>query len=125
MSEKYTILVVDDDSMNHKIISHIMKDEPEYRLFYANGGIDALEKMKVHFYDLILLDVKMADMDGLETLRRIREFSKVPVVLMTGDKTLNTSSDFTKLGCDDYITKPFLPMLIKEVIHNMSKRDNF
>lgn len=124
-SSNYHILVVDDDSMNHKIISHIMKDEPEYRLFYANGGIDALEKMKVHFYDLILLDVKMADMDGLETLRRIREFSKVPVVLMTGDKTLNTSSDFTKLGCDDYITKPFLPMLIKEVIHNMSKRDSF
>ena len=86
--------------------------------------MDALEKMKVHFYDLILLDVKMADMDGLETLRRIREFSKTPVVLMTGDKTLNTSSDFTKLGCDDYITKPFLPLLIKEVIHNMSKRDN-
>lgn len=123
-SSIYHILIVDDDAMNHKIISHIMKDEPEYRLFYANGGIDALEKMKVHFYDLIMLDVKMADMDGLETLKRIREFSKVPVVLMTGDKTLNASSDFTKLGCDDYITKPFLPMLIKEVIHNMSKRDN-
>lgn len=123
-SSNYHILIVDDDAMNHKIISHIMKDEPEYRLFYANGGMDALEKMKVHFYDLVMLDVKMADMDGLETLRRIREFSKVPVVLMTGDKTLNTSSDFTKLGCDDYITKPFLPMLIKEVIHNMSKREN-
>ncbi len=121
-SSIYHILIVDDDAMNHKIISHIMKDEPEYRLFYANGGIDALEKMKVHFYDLVMLDVKMADMDGLETLRRIREFSKVPVVLMTGDKTLNTSSDFTKLGCDDYITKPFLPLLIKEVIHNMSKK---
>lgn len=123
-SSNYHILIVDDDAMNHKIISHIMKDEPEYRLFYSNTGMDALEKMKVHFYDLILLDVKMADMDGLETLRRIREFSKTPVVLMTGDKTLNTSSDFTKLGCDDYITKPFLPLLIKEVIHNMSKRDN-
>ncbi len=123
-SSIYHILIVDDDAMNHKIISHIMQDEPEYRLFYANGGIDALEKMKTHFYDLILLDVKMADMDGLETLKRIREFSKIPVVLMTGDKTLNASSDFTKLGCDDYITKPFLPMLIKEVIHNMSKREN-
>ena len=121
-SSNHHILIVDDDSMNHKIISHIMQDEPEYRLFYANSGMDALEKMKVHFYDLILLDVKMADMDGLETLRRIREFSDVPVVLMTGDKTLNTSSEFTKLGCDDYITKPFLPILIKEVIHNMSKK---
>ena len=66
----------------------------------------------------------MADMDGLETLRRIREFSDVPVVLMTGDKTLNTSADFAKLGCNDYITKPFLPILLKEVIHNMTKKVN-
>lgn len=118
------ILIVDDDTMNHKIISHIMREEPEYKLFFTNSGIEALERMKVHFYDLVLLDVKMADMDGLETLRRIREFSDVPVVLMTGDKTLNTSSDFAKLGCDDYITKPFLPLLLKEVIHNMTKRVN-
>lgn len=118
------ILVVDDDTMNHKIISHIMREEPEYKLFFTNSGIEALERMKVHFYDLVLLDVKMADMDGLETLQRIREFSDVPVVLMTGDKTLNTSSDFAKLGCDDYITKPFLPILLKEVIHNMTKKGN-
>lgn len=118
----YHILIVDDDPMNHKIISHIMKDEPEYKLFFANSGAVALEKMKGHFFDLVLLDVKMAEIDGLETLKRIRQFSNVPVVLMTGDKTLDTSTHFTKLGCDDYITKPFLPILIKEVIHNMSKQ---
>ena len=102
----------------------MMKEEPEYQLFFAESGEKALEKMKVHFYDLILLDVKMSGMDGLETLRHIREFSDVPVVLMTGDKTLDTSSDFSKLGCSDYITKPFLPILLKEVIHNMSKHNN-
>ena len=118
------ILIVDDDLMTHKIITHMMKEEPEYQLFFAESGEKALEKMKVHFYDLILLDVKMSGMDGLETLRHIREFSDVPVVLMTGDKTLDTSSDFSKLGCSDYITKPFLPILLKEVIHNMSKHNN-
>lgn len=118
------VLIVDDDTMNHKIISHIMQEEPEYKLFFSNSGIKALEQMRTHFYDLVLLDMKMSDMDGLETLRRIREFSDVPVVLMTGDKTLNTSSDFAKLGCDDYITKPFLPLLLKEVIHNMTKKVN-
>lgn len=123
-SLNHHILIVDDDSMNHKIISHIMQEEPEYKLFFTNSGSNALERMKVHFYDLVLLDVKMADMDGLETLRRIREFSDVPVVLMTGDKTLTTSSDFAKLGCDDYITKPFLPLLLKEVIYNMTRKSN-
>ena len=118
------VLIVDDDAMNHKIISRMMKDEPEYKLFFSNNGLDALDKMRVHFYDLVLLDVKMSDMDGLETLKHIREFSDVPVVLMTGDKTLNTSADFNKLGCNDYITKPFHPMLIQEVIHNMCKKEN-
>ncbi len=120
----YHVLIVDDDTINHKIISSIMQEEPEYKLFFTNSGREALERMKTHFYDLVLLDMKMADMDGLETLRRIREFSDVPVVLMTGDKTLNTSADFAKLGCNDYITKPFLPILLKEVIHNMTKKVN-
>ncbi|MBR3825934.1 MAG: response regulator [Lachnospiraceae bacterium] len=123
-SLNHHVLIVDDDAMNHKIISHIMQEEPEYKLFFTGSGIDALERMKVHSYDLILLDVQMADMDGLETLKRIREFSNVPVVLMTGNKTLNTSSDFAKLGCDDYITKPFVPILLREVIHNMTKKSN-
>ena len=56
----------------------------------------------------------MPDMDGLETLRHIRKVYSTPVVLMTGNKTLDTSTDFAELGCNDYITKPFLPLLIKE-----------
>ena len=71
---------------------------------------------------MILLDVKMPEMDGLETLRRIRKKYQTPVVLMTSDKTLDTSIEFEELGCDDYITKPFLPLLMKEVIHNMTER---
>ena len=73
-------------------------------------------------FDLILLDVMMPDMDGLETLREIRKKYRTPVVLMTSDKTLDTSIVFEELGCDDYITKPFLPLLIKEVVHNMTER---
>ncbi len=118
------ILIVDNETITHEIIANIMQEEAEYKLFFTSSGIDALERMKVHFYDLVLLDVKTADMDGLEILRCIREFSDVPVVLMTNDKTLDTSSDFAKLGCDDYITKPFLPLLLKEVIHNMTKKVN-
>lgn len=71
---------------------------------------------------MILLDYMMPEMDGFETLKKIREKYDTPVVLMTSDRTLVTSNEFAKLGCDDYITKPFLPLMIKEVIHNMTER---
>lgn len=116
------ILTVDDEPMNNMILSHIMKDEPMYELKSAVSGEAALELLKNEMFDLIMLDVNMPGMSGLETLQRIRERYNTPVVLMTVDKKLKTSSEFAALGCDDFITKPFLPLLIKEVVHNMTER---
>lgn len=115
------ILTIDDEAMNNKVIAHIMKDEPMYEFTAAGSGAEALEILKEQSFDLIMLDVKMPEMDGLETLKRLRKITDAPVVLMTGDKTLEASTEFASLGCDDYITKPFLPLLIQEVIHNMTK----
>ena len=116
------ILVVDDEPMNHKLLSHIMKDEPRYQIVSVYSGKEALKELQKQDFRLIMLDVMMPEMDGLETLRHIRKVYNLPVVLMTGDKTLDTSVGFAELGCDDYITKPFLPILIKEVLHNMTER---
>jgi len=99
-----------------------MSDEPMYEINAVNGGAEALKELNHQQYDLIMLDVMMPDMDGLETLRNIRKIYNTPVVLMTGNKTLDTSVGFAELGCNDYITKPFLPLLIKEVVHNMTER---
>jgi len=116
------ILTVDDEMLNNKIIAHIMKDEPMYEVTSVESGMAALEELKKQSFDLIMLDVKMPGMDGLETLKLIREKYQTPVVLMTSDKTLDTSIEFKEYGCDDYITKPFLPLMIKEVVHNMTER---
>lgn len=116
------ILTVDDEIINNKILAHIMKDEPMYELTSVNSGAEALEILKNEVFDLVMLDVYMPGMDGLETLKHIREKYSVPVVIMTADKNLDTSSEFAALGIDDYITKPFLPLLIKEVVHNMTER---
>lgn len=116
------ILTVDDEAINNKIIAHIMSDEPAYELVSVCSGKEALDILERQSFNLILLDVKMPGMDGLETLRAIREKYDTPVVLMTGDKELETAAAFTELGCDDYITKPFLPLLIKEIVHNMTER---
>lgn len=118
------ILTVDDERMNHKIVAHIMEDEPMYELVSVGSGREALEILEQQKFDLILLDVMMPDMDGLETLRLIRKKNQTPVVLMTGDKTLATLEKFEELGCHDYVTKPFSPLLMKEVIYNMMKINN-
>lgn len=117
-----SILTVDDEPMNNKIIAKIMSDEPMYKIISAGSGNEALGILEKEDFDLILLDVMMPEMDGLETLRRIREKYDTPVVLMTADKSLDTSTEFNALGCDDFVTKPFLPLLIKEVVHNMTER---
>ena len=124
MDNRERILVVDDEPMNHKLISHIMKDEPMYEIVSADSGMEALELLEEKKFDFILLDVRMPGMDGLETLRRIREKYRTPVALMTADKSFDVSMEFIELGCDDYITKPFLPALMKEVVHNMTERTN-
>jgi len=119
---KKRVLTVDDEMMNNKIIAHIMKDEPKYEVISAESGKEALRLLGSQSFDLILLDVKMPEMDGLETLRHIRENYRTPVVLMTSDKTLEAATEFAELGCDDFITKPVLPLLIKEIVHTMTER---
>lgn len=121
-SLKRRVLTVDDEAMNNKIIAHIMKDEPRYEIVQAGSGKQALELLEQQSFDLILLDVRMPEMDGLETLKRIREKYRVPVVLMTSDRTLEAATEFAELGCDDFITKPVLPLLIKEIVHTMTER---
>lgn len=116
------ILTVDDEEINNMIIASIMKDEPAYEIVSVCSGKEALDILERQTFNLIFLDVRMPGMDGLETLKAIREKYDTPVVLMTGDKELEAAGAFAELGCDDYITKPFLPLLIKEEIHNMTER---
>lgn len=123
-SMQRSVLVVDDEPMNHMLISHMMKDEPMYEIVSAGGGLEALELLEQKHFDLILLDVKMPEMDGMETLQRIREKYKTPVVFMTGDKNLDIPLEYSTLAYDDYITKPVLPLLMKEIVHNLTERAN-
>ncbi|MBQ9143275.1 MAG: HD domain-containing protein [Lachnospiraceae bacterium] len=75
------ILTVDDEAMNNKIIAHIMKDEPMYEVISASGGYEALELLSKQSFDLILFDVKMPEINGLETIKLIREKYQTPVIL--------------------------------------------
>jgi len=112
------ILVVDDEEMNIKMIEVILNDTPMYRVVGATGGIEALEILENKDIDMILLDVKMPGMNGFEAMEEIRKKYNMPIVLMTGDRKIETIERATKLGVDDYLTKPFQPLVLKEIIHS-------
>ena len=106
------ILIVDDE----KNIVNVLREYAEFNGFMvdcAYDGIEALEKIEKNNYDCVLLDIMMPRLDGIETVRALREIKNTPVILISAktqeeDKLLGFS-----LGVDDYITKPFSP---KEVI---------
>ena len=116
---KKKILVVDDEPMNGKMIELIMKDEPMYEITCVDSGAKALEILEQQEINIILLDLVMPGMDGFETLQCIRKKYKTPVVLMTGDKNLDTIEKAAEYGVDDYLTKPFLPLALKEIMHGI------
>jgi len=104
---KPLILVVDDD---HKILRLLRTTlTPEYQVVQAERGADALEVLEHQRPDLVVLDIIMPGMDGLEVLRRIRETSGVPVILLTARGTDSDKIQGLELGADDYLAKPFNP----------------
>jgi len=102
------VLVVDDEPRMAKFIRMNLEVEG-YRVEEARNGQEALDKARELLPDVVLLDVMMPDMDGFETLRRIREVSTTPVIMLTvrGDESDRVRG--LDLGADDYITKPFSP----------------
>ena len=103
-----TILVVDDEPRIIEAVSMNLELEG-YQVSAARNGYEALQKLTEDLPDLIILDVMMPEIDGFETLRKIREVSTVPVIMLTvkGEETDKVKG--LDLGADDYVTKPFSP----------------
>jgi len=102
------ILVVDDEQNIVDIVSAYLKKE-EYQVFTANDGETALAKARKHQPDLVILDIMLPKMDGLEVLTNLRRESDAYVIMLTAkteeiDKVIGLS-----VGADDYVTKPFSP----------------
>jgi two-component system KDP operon response regulator KdpE len=100
------ILVVDDEPRMIDFIRMNLELEG-FQVFKANTGIEALDQIRKHIPDLILLDIMMPQLDGYETLRMLREFSNTPVIMLTAKSEEEDKIRGLELGADDYITKPF------------------
>mgnify|MGYP002511448260 CR=1 FL=1 len=79
------------------------------------------EKLKDEKIDLIILDLMLPDMDGFEICKQIREKKNTPIIMVSAKKDDIDKIRGLGLGADDYVTKPFLPVLLKEVIYNTTK----
>ena len=118
------VLTVDNEEENNEKIRQLMKDEPRYEFVFAGSGQAALNYLEAEVFDLILFDAVLPGENAEETVRQIKENYNTPIVLMIGDRTSDEFADFTALGCDDYMTKPVQPLLLKETIHHMTERTN-
>ncbi|GAB4273291.1 MAG: response regulator transcription factor [Candidatus Promineifilaceae bacterium] len=102
------ILIVDDEARMRRFIRMNLELEG-YQVIEAENGIKALDQIRQHNPDLIIMDVMMPEMDGFETLSLLREISTVPVILLTVKSEEEDIIRGLNLGADDYVTKPFSP----------------
>lgn len=108
MEEKMRILAVDDNIINFATIEQELKNK--YEVITVNSGARAIRYLNKEKPDLILLDIQMALMDGIETLKEIRTMENgaaIPVIMLTARKDKETVIEGTKLGILDYVLKPF------------------
>jgi two-component system KDP operon response regulator KdpE len=107
-SERQTILVVDDDRRMRRLLK-LNLESAGHRVVTVETGTAALEQAESDPPDLVLLDVMMPGMDGFTCLQRLREFSQVPVIMLTARGEEDDKVRGLDLGADDYLTKPFGP----------------
>jgi two-component system response regulator ChvI len=116
-----TIALVDDD---HNILTSVSVglEAEGYRIMTYTDGASALDGFKINRPDLAILDIKMPRMDGMETLRHLRQKSNMPVIFLTSKEEEIDELFGLKMGADDFIRKPFSPRLLAERVKVLLRR---
>lgn len=122
-SEDRNILVIDDEMMNIKMVGHIFKDIPTVHIISALNGDEAMSELENNDIDMILLDLRMPDIDGFELYKLIRRKYSMPVVMMTADESGETMQMINELGIDAYLAKPLNKSVTQEVFHSITDRE--
>ena len=122
MAKKISILIVDDEeSVRDSLYNWFLEDG--FRVAYAENASKALTILESDQFDIILADIKMPGMDGLEMLRRIKALKPDSIVIvMTAFATVDTAVKALKDGAYDYVTKPFDPDDLTHLIRNATKQ---
>lgn len=99
------ILIVDDEASIRRTLREILEYE-KYKVADAANGMEAIQLINDHEFDVILCDIKMPEMDGIETLEVIKKMTDTPVIMISGHGTIETAVEAIKKGAYDYISKP-------------------
>jgi len=109
------VLIVDDEARMLNFIRMNLELD-RFKVIEANNGLTALDMIRKHIPELIILDIMMPNLDGFETLRMLREFSTVPVIMLSAKGEEEDKVRGLALGADDYVTKPFsAPELVSRI----------
>jgi two-component system, OmpR family, KDP operon response regulator KdpE len=106
LSEHATVLVIDDEKQIRKLL-RIVLEEDHYRVLESESGKQGLSDVALRRPDVVLLDLGLPDMDGLAVLKRLREWSHVPVLILSVREGPEDKVSALDAGADDYVTKPF------------------
>jgi len=125
-AKRVLILVVDDDIRMLRMMKRMLELE-SFQVLTANGGNEALKIFEKEAPALVLLDIMMPDIDGYMVCRRIREFSQVPIIMVTAKGEDKEKVEGLDIGADDYVTKPFsaseLAARVRAVLRRISNQD--
>lgn len=100
------VLVVDDEPQIRRALKTSLEAR-DYEVLVAEGGESALSVVATSEVDLVVLDLGLPDLEGLEVARRIRAFSEIPIIVLTVQEALGSKVAALDAGADDYVTKPF------------------
>ena len=117
----YNILICDDEPDIVKALK-IYLDNPDFQLYEAYTGKEALDLLDKVDFHLVLMDIMMPEMDGISAMAKIRETSNVPIILVTAKSEDTDIILGLNTGADDYITKPFRPMEVMARVRSQLRR---
>jgi two-component system KDP operon response regulator KdpE len=115
------ILIVDDEPHMVRMI-RMNLERDGFRVIEAKNGVQALDQIRTKLPDVVLLDVMMPELDGFATLKMLREFSTIPVIMLTAKGEENDRVYGLELGADDYLSKPFGPRELSARIKAVLRR---
>lgn len=122
--EKVKILVVDDESRMRKLVKDFLVKK-DFTVIEAEDGMEALDIFFANKdISLVILDVMMPRMDGWQVCREIRNFSKVPIIMLTAKADERNELQGFEIGVDEYITKPFSPKILVARVEALLRRAN-
>ena len=120
---KATVLVVDDERRYRELVD-LNLTHRGYRVLQASDGLSALNLLEAEQPDLVILDLMMPRMDGYEFCRRAREYSSVPVIMLTAKAEEAHKIQGLQMGAEDYVTKPFSPDELLARVEAVLRRTN-